>query len=125
MLDNLNIKYFPFFNSVKNPVSAAGTSDPVYNSGYDLLILEISGTVTAISLEVEGCINQLNGNGNQLDESDCDYSTLTVFKAEDYSMSTSVTDKGVYYVPINGRSRVRVKINSVTGDAIIVGALEK
>ena len=125
MLNNLNVKYFPFFGSTKTPVSAAGTSDPLFNNGYDLMILEVSGECSAIDLTVEGCVNQLNAQEQSLPETDCEYSNLTILTSNDFSIINKIESKGVYYIPVLGRTRVRVKINSITGSAIILGALEK
>lgn len=125
MLNNLNVKYFPFFGSMKTPVTAAGTSDPLYNSGYDIMILEVSGDCSAIDLVIEGCVNQLNDKELPLPEADCEYSNLTILKSDDFSIIDKIEEKGVYYVPVLGRSRVRAKINSISGSAIILGALEK
>lgn len=118
-----DVKYFPFYDSVKNPITQSGISSPCYNAGYDTLILEISGA-DSISATVEGCVNSIDSNSNSLEESDCPYTSLSIMDKE-YNFIDSITSDGIYYIAINGCSRVRINTASITGSARIVGALEK
>lgn len=117
------VKYFPFFGSVKNPVTAPGVSGACFNNGFDLLVLEVSGATT-IEAVVEGCINNIDADGNQLDEADCVYTELTIMDIG-YNIVEKIEDNGIYYIGINGCSRVRVNATALTGSVKIVGALEK
>src|SRR5574344_87045 len=116
-----DVKIFPFFDSVKNPVSTVGTSNACFNAGFDTLVLEVSDATT-ISAKVLGCVNQVNGDGVSLDDDDCAYSYLSIMDVN-YDFVDSITDNGIYYVAINGCSRIKVELTTITGAAHIVGAL--
>ena len=112
---------FPFFDSVKNPVSAAGTSDSFHNNGFGLITIEVTGTASG---RVEGCINIINPDGTTKDDADCVWSTLGLINVENFSAVSSFTGTGHYAVGINGMARVRVVLTSVSGTATIVGVAE-
>lgn len=121
---NLNVKIFPFFDSVKTPLTSDGTSDSFGNNGYDNLTLEVSGAGSGV-FAVQGCVNTLNADGNPLDDEDCAWTTLAVINANSYSKATSIGANGIYYVGVHGVSRVRVAATSVSGPKTIVGAFNK
>ena len=114
---------FPFFDSVKTPISAAGTSEPFYNNGPSVLNLEVS-TSGSVSLTVEGCINILNTDGTTKTDAQCEWTELAIISLSDYSVSSSITAPGIYAIGINGTARVRVVVASASGETTIVGVAE-
>lgn len=121
---NLNVRIFPFFDSVRTPLEADATSDGCRNSGYDNLTLEIGGEGTA-NVTVEGCVNTQNAKNIDLEDSECNWYPLAALSAQDYSKSSAISAKGIYFVGVSGVSRIRVKATSVSGKVQIVGALSK
>lgn len=114
---------FPFFDSVKTPVTEAGTSESFHNNGFSTLILEISDA-TSISLTVEGCINILNTDGTAKTDEECTWSTLAVIGLGSYNVADAITDNGIYAIGINGTARVRVVVSAISGSATITGVAE-
>ena len=114
---------FPFFDSVKSPLTAAGTSESFHNSGFSTMILEIANA-TAISAKVEACVNILKPNGEAMTDNECEWTQLAVIGMSDYAVSDSISDNGIYAIGINGTARVRVVVESVSGSAVITGVAE-
>ncbi len=122
---NLNVQIFPFFDSVKNPITADAVSKSFHNNGYDRLTLEVSGSGSG-TLTIEGCINTQNADGAPLDDSDCSWTSTKALDINDYEMKDTITSTGVYQIVITGLSRVRIKAESVSGTGLtIVGALSR
>lgn len=114
---------FPFFDSVKTPVTAAGTSESFHNSGFSTLDLEVS-TSGSVSLYVEGCVNILNTDGTAKTDAQCEWTKLAAISLSDYSVSDTITAAGIYAVGINGTARVRVVVTAASGNTTIVGVAE-
>lgn len=114
---------FPFFDSVKTPVSAAGTSEPFRNNGFSTLTLEVSGA-TSIALSVEGCVNIIKPNGETMTDEECSWTPLAIINMSDFSVLSEIADNGIYAIGINGNARVRVVVSSIEGEAIITGVAE-
>ena len=122
---NLNVQIFPFFDSVKNPITSAGTSTSFNNSGYDRLTLELSGLGSG-KIEVQGCVNTLNANGEPMSDSDCTWTTTQILSISDYEMKNKAEANGIYQVTITGFSRIRVKATDVSGTGLtVVGAFSR
>ena len=98
--------------------SSAGTSDVVANTNCDLLSVQVSGTLTAVSVKVQGKTNP---------EAD-DWTDLAVFDKSSMELtagSTGITAKGIYEANIAGVVLVRVSVTSVTGGNVtVVGSFE-
>ena len=118
----LDVKYFPFFDSVKHPVSEAGESDAFNNNGFSLMTLEISGA-SAINAKVQGCVNVLNENGDMMEAEDLVWVDLGMFNVQDFKLIKNVEDNGSWFVGIAGFSKIRVNIDSVSGEATVVGTM--
>ena len=114
---------FPFFDSVKNPISAAGTSESFHNNGFSTMIIEVDASGSA-SMTVEGCINIIESDGETKEDSDCTWTELAIINLSDYSVLSSITASGIYAVGINGTARVRIVCSSISGTATIVGVAE-
>lgn len=112
---------FPFFDSVKTPITAVGTSDSFHNSGFGLLSLEIAGDAAGY---VEGCINIVNADGSIKDDASCSWGKLAIINSQTLECGESFDDEGHYCIGINGMSRVRIVLTSVTGSVTIVGIAE-
>lgn len=121
---NLNTHIVPFFDSVKEPLTEAKISDSVWNNGYDNLSLEISGDGTA-TVTVQGCVNTVDAEGQQLPDSELQWTDLSMLSAKDYSQKPVLSENGIYYVGIIGISRIRINATEVSGNKIIVGAFSK
>lgn len=125
---NLNVRLFPFFDSVEHPLTEAAISDSYWNSGYNKMVLEVSGEGTGV-FKVEGCINTLGSDGHILDDNDCYWTELGAVATPSYSIQnaqSAITDNGIYYIDITGLSRIRIVAESVEGNGVtIVGALSK
>lgn len=120
----LDKQNFPFFDSVKNPVTAVGISDSYHNVGFDTLILEVAGSED-IELKVQGCSNILKEDGmTSKSDDECEWSDLAVINAKNFDVSESISSNGIYYIGINGLMRVRVSVTSITGSATILGTME-
>ena len=113
--------YFPFFDSVKVPVTAPGTSDSFLNAGYDTMILEVAGTAGGY---VEGCINIMQPDGTTKPDAQCAWNKLALINLKDYDVTESFSAAGQYAIGINGMSRVRVVLTSVSGEATVLGVAE-
>ena len=114
---------FPFFDSVKTPVAAAGTSESFHNNGFSTLILEVSGA-EGIKLTVEGCINILNTDGTTKTDAECTWTQLAVIDMSAYNVLEEVEGNGIFAIGINGNARVRVVISEISGSATITGVAE-
>ncbi len=118
---NLNKKIFPFFDSVKDPVRKTGVSDSlILNHLYSAVSVEVSG-ITSGDIAVEGCINSLNSDGTVKTDEECSWSKLSLIDLNGMKTIDNITANGIYAVGVDGMSRVRVVINSVSGAATIVG----
>ncbi len=117
----LQKQIFPFFNSVKKPVTETGTSDSFCaNYLYSTMNIEVSG-VTSGDIIIEGCINILNKDGSNKKEDECVWTKLSFVDLSTMTLGSSIVSDGIYSVGIDGMSRVRIVINSISGSATIVG----
>lgn len=112
-----------FFDSLKNGVSQAGTSESIFNNNYSVLNLEISGT-TAISGYMEGCVNTVDGDGNPLTDAQCAWSKLNTINATTFEAGTTITNNGIYTISLTGIRRYRFVISSITGSGKITGVAQ-
>ena len=112
---------FPFFDSVKTPISAAGTSESFHNNGFSTLMIEVSGA-SSIDMEIEGCINILDANGEPKEDANCVWTKLGLYNLNDFSFAKKITGNGIYAISIDGTARVRVVVNSVSGNTTILGS---
>lgn len=119
VLGKLDQKRFPFFREQ----SSAGVSDIFNNTMYGSLTLEISG-VEAIQLKVQGCIKIEDADKNPIPEQDLEWSDLGLIAIKNFTVVETAVANGIYSVSIAGLNKVRVVIESVTGDATVIGVLE-
>lgn len=120
----LNTQIYPFFNSVKEPLTEDKTSDSYHSGGYDSFTLEFGGEGSA-TIVVEGCVNTRNSLDQDLKDAECSWYPLAALNAQDYSKSAAISNKGIYFFGISGVSRIRVKATGVSGEVTIVGAFTK
>lgn len=112
---------FPFFDSVKTPITEAGTSESFHNNGFSLLTLEVSGDSVGY---VEGCINIIKPNGIAKTDEECEWEKLALINLKNFDVTEKFEEKGHYSIAINGMARVRVVLESVNADSVIVGVAE-
>ena len=122
---NLNVQIFPFFDSVKNPITTDQTSDSFHNNGYDRLTIEVSGSGSG-KFEIQGCVNTQGADGQPLDDANCSWTSTKVLDITDYEMKDKIEATGIFQIVITGMSRVRVKATDVSGTGLtVVGALSR
>ena len=112
---------FPFFDSVKNPITSIGVSDAFHNNGFGTMTIEVDGVAGGY---VEGCMNIINSDGSAKTDNECSWTKLALINMEDFSVSSTFTTTGKYCIGINGMTRVRVVLTSISGSAVIVGTAE-
>ena len=119
-LSKLDQKKFLFFRQA----TAAGASQSYSNNCYGNMTLEISGDISSISLKVQGCINVEDAEKNIIDDANLDWTNLAVIADKDFAVSEAITAKGIYNVGIIGLARIRIVIESLSGEATVIGVLE-
>lgn len=78
------------------------------------LALSVEGASGAtIDLEVNGRVDMESSTAH----------TLGVLNASDLSTSSSISDGGIYYVPLDGVNMVSIKNNGTAGNCIVFGTL--
>ena len=115
----VDLQIFSFFDSSKNPVTAAGESESFRNNGFGKMTLEISGDVSGIGLKMEGCVNILSADGQTLPDDEVLWTPLILENLSDGTQTTSVTAKGLYAADVSGIQRVRCNLITISGEAII------
>lgn len=119
--NNLNKIIFPFFNSVKVPISAGGSSDSLrLNCLYDSVTLEISGGGTGM-IYVEGCINILNADGSTKTDAQCSWTKMSMMDMKTMSIVDVIKGDGIYSITTSGLNRIRVTIESISSPITVVG----
>lgn len=97
-------KNFVFFRDC----NSAGESNVLLNYSAEVLQLEISGDLTAsFDIEVVGQLTE----GNK-------YSTCGVIGLTDLLVYQHINKTGIFSCPITGISKIKVKINSISGGKI-------
>ena len=122
-LARLDKKFFPFFDSVKTPVSESGTSPSFRNNGYTSMTIEVSNATT-IAAHVEGCVNIENANGETLEDNDCHWTPLKLINLTTLEQVDGMNANGIYLLTLCGCQRIRVVVESVTGTATILSVSE-
>jgi len=102
------IRAFPFFKDA----TVAGESDKWLNTMCSAGSIEIKGTATSFSLEIQGAVDDEDPNN-------IEWATLCVINANDLSTVNNITSKGIYSVDVSGKS-IRVKINSISGGNLTI-----
>lgn len=77
------------------------------------LVIEVRGS-SSVVFNVEGIADPANAD---------EWNRLAVIKAKDYTVSTSMSDTGIYYVGVDGIRKIRVNPISVNGDVRVFGTL--
>ena len=112
---------FPFFDSVKTPITTPGISQSFFNAGFSVLTIEVVGEVDGT---VEGCINIVRPDGTTRPDDECDWMSLALIDLKDYSVYETIPGEGHYCIGINGMARIRINLTSVSGESTIVGVAE-
>lgn len=101
-----HIQGFSFFRDA----TAAGESEVFVSHIYTDATIEVKGTATSLSLEIQGCIDR---------ESTKSWTTLCVVDESDLSSKSTITGSGLYSFSAMGKA-IRVKINSISGGNVTV-----
>jgi hypothetical protein len=89
--------------------TTTGESNILYNANKGgLMALQIDGDATTFSLSVKGLVN--NEEVNLYD--------LAIIKTSDFTITNSITAKGIYNIIIDGVSEIKVVVNSVSGGGV-------
>ena len=99
---------FSFFKGMDEP----GVSNRFVNTMSADGSIEIKGTATAFSLEIQGA-------ADDEDENNIEWHTLCAINESDLSVVSEIDAKGIYSVDTLGKS-IRVKINSISGGNLTV-----
>jgi hypothetical protein len=120
---NVNVDLVPFFDSVKTPITVAGTSSK-WNMGHKDMTLQVSGTATSFTAVVEGTVNTIAANSASLTDAECAWFPISVVALQGLTTIANISSAGLYEVGIGGLSRVRVNVTNIAGGNLtIVGAL--
>lgn len=103
----VNAEIFPFARQLES----AGDSAIYNNSRYVDGVIEIKGTSTTFSVEVQACIDV---------NEEIEWTTLMVINENNQSKLTNITSKGLYAFSMKGKNRIKVKVNSVSGGYITI-----
>ena len=99
--------HFVFGRDIKE---AGVRKEEYYNSLADVCSIDISGDFSG-EITVEG---KLDKNGEN-------YITLTGIDLSSFSLTNSISKKGIYEFSVEGIQYVRVNIKSISGTATIIG----
>lgn len=92
---------------------STGESNPLVCTGGKQLALYVSSDgADPIDLNVLGQID-LDGY----------YESIGVIKASDFSTASYISDEGIYLVPVNGITRVKIENNETPGSVKVFGNL--
>lgn len=103
----VNAEIFPFARQV----SVAGESDIYNNVRYSEGVLEVKGTATSFSVEIQACIDVTDT---------IEWTTLMVIDESNLTTLGSITEKGLYAFSMAGKNKIKVKINSVSGGYLTI-----
>lgn len=103
----VNAEIFPFARQV----TVAKDSDIYNNARYSEGVLEIKGTASSFSVEIQACIDVTDT---------IEWTTLMVVNESDFSTLEDITAKGLYAFSMAGKNRIKVKINSVSGGYLTI-----
>lgn len=81
--------------------------------------LEISDATTC-EVKVQGCVYDKDSDGKLLADNDCQWTTLGLINASDFSVLDEAGEDGIYYLSLSGIQRVRLDIGSTTTTAKII-----
>ena len=92
-------------------INTPGVLPNVYhNTQADVLSLEVSGTFEGV-IKVEGRVNKENN----------DYTTLAGINMSEFTIAKQIVDIGIYEYGVEGIQDIRINIESISGDATILG----
>ena len=100
------IQVFAFFKEA----TVAGESEIFSSYRYTDGAIEVRGSATAFSLEIQGCLD-IEGGPN--------WTTLCVVDESDFNTLNAITSTGIYSFSAMGK-HIRVKINSISGGNLTV-----
>ena len=80
------------------------------NTKGSTLTLQVFGSASAVNLQVFG----------QVDSKSEAWAVLSAINASTLDVGTSITQKGIYVLSVNGCARIKVQLNSVSGGEITV-----
>lgn len=94
-----------------NAATSASSSASVVNNNCDVLGIQITGTFSSATVNVQGMVN-VDSNT---------WVNLAALNLTDFDIeNTGITAKGLYEIGIEGVLRVRVNVSSVSGGNISV-----
>lgn len=112
---------FPFFDSVKTPITSSGTSESFHNNGFASMMLEVTGEATGV---VQGCVNIVNPDGSTKTDEECSWQILGLINVKNFDLTEGFSAAGQYSFTISGMARVRIVLSSVSAGATLVGVAE-
>lgn len=97
---------------VFNKATAAGESNEYSTSGSNYAYVQVDGTFSTVSIEVEGIMNDIFD----------DYLTVGAMDASDGTFDTDIDGKGIYRVDIAAFKKVKFNLKTLTGTDVTVCA---
>lgn len=96
--------------------SSPEVSQPIGNVNFGSQItIEVSGAET-IQLNVQGTCNTYDDTN--------DWHDLAVIDAKSLSVKDSIAEPGVYYVGVDGLSKIRTNLKSTSGEVTVFGVIQ-
>ena len=92
--------------------TGATVSPEFINNQCDILSLQVSGTFSAVSLTVQG-VTSTSGS---------EWTNIAAVDLSNFDIKNPITAEGIYETGIEGISKVRVNVTSVTGGSVSVFA---
>ena len=98
------------FYFLQNATSATET-DVTHNASGETLTLQVDGDASAFSFQIKGCVDLMSDEFYQLSGLDLDFNT-----------SKTITKTGIYTFGVDGISKLKLKLDSISGGSITVFA---
>lgn len=92
--------------------TGATVSPEFINNECDICSVQVSGTFSAVSLTIQGVTDTSGG----------EWTDIAAADLQSYDIKNPITSAGIYETGIEGISKVRVKVTSVTGGSVSVFA---
>lgn len=98
---------FKFFDAI----TTSAESNSLLNL-YDgsQLVIQVEGTATSFSIEVQGLVD---GESNV-------YRPLAIINNFDFSILQEITEKGIYSIGVDGITKIKLNLISITGGNLTV-----
>lgn len=105
-----NIMDFVFYRD-RSSASTSADMKTYFNTQADMMSVEVSGTATSYTINIQGRTNSENSN---------EWFDLTAMNMSTLDIGTDIKANGIYEVAIEGTREIRANIISVSGGSVTV-----